>query len=127
MTNVPRIEPERRWANRHVIHQPDPRRLQRAGAVIAAVVAAFAPTLVYLWQQNECLRLSYRVAAQRERYEDLVETERRLRLQGTEHASLDAVERWAIRERGLVRPEAEAVVVVRSAPPRGTDLVARGK
>jgi len=127
MTNAPRIEPERRWTNRDVIHQPDPRRLGRIGVVVAAVAAAFAPTLVYLWQQNECLRLSYRVSAQRERYEDLVEAERRLRLQGAEHESLDLVERWAVRERGLVRPQAEMLVIVRSEPLRKSDLVARGK
>jgi hypothetical protein len=134
MTHGYRIDAQRRWTNRNLIHQPDPRRWRRLGATIAAVAVAFAPTLVYLWQQNECLRLSYRVSAQRQRHEQLVETQRRLRLAGAEHESLDAVEAWAVNERGLVPSGPDRIVVVRDlersrtrSQPDDSGLLARSR
>jgi hypothetical protein len=127
MTGVPRIENPRGWTNRSLVHQPDPHRWRRLGLTALALTVALVPTLVYLWQQNECLRLYYRIAAMRERHDELVETERRLRFEAAAHESLDAIEGWALRERGLVRSAPESVVVVGDRRSRSSDLLARGR
>jgi hypothetical protein len=127
MTHAYRIDPERRWENRQLIHEPDPRRWRRLALGMAVVAVAFAPTIAYLWQQNECLRVSYRISELRQRQDELIESQRRLRFEGAARESLEDVESWARDERGLVFAGPDrAVVVSPEAGPRSA-LLARGR
>jgi cell division protein FtsL len=49
----------------------------------------------------------------RQQREQLLEQERRLRMERAARESLEKIEAWALRQRGLVHPSPEHVVVVR--------------
>jgi hypothetical protein len=107
----------RRWANRAVAREVDRDRARWLWGVVVAMLLAAAPFAAYLLEQNECLRLSYKASALREQREQLVERERRLRMERAELESLERIEGWAARRKSLVRPAPQQVVVVRRQPP----------
>jgi cell division protein FtsL len=103
----------RRWVNRSVAREVDRDRARWLRGVFVAMLLAAAPFAAYLLEQNECLRLSYEASALRQRREQLLEQERRLRMERATRESLEKIEAWALRQRGLVHPSPEHVVVVR--------------
>ncbi len=86
---------------------------------------AMLPFAFWLLEQNEHAWLSYRTSELRQEYEQLVEEARRLRQVRTTHESLDEIESWAVERRGLVRPRAEQIVIVRPSADATRDLMAR--
>ena len=107
----------RRWVNRAVAREVDRDRARWLRGVFVAMLLAAAPFAAYLLEQNECLRLSYEAGALRQRHEQLLERERRLRMERAARESLEKIEAWAVRQRGLVHPSPEQVVVVRRPAP----------
>jgi cell division protein FtsL len=108
--------PERRWRNRPLVREPDHRRIFWLWTMLAAMVIAALPSGAYLFHQNRCLEVSYQVSALAAEHQRLLEQERRLRVERAALESLEPIERWARKHRGLVRPAAGDVVVVGSAP-----------
>jgi hypothetical protein len=100
------------WRNRPLVREPDPHRARVLWRTLAAVALALAPAGVFLVQQNEYVSLSYDVETLRSEQEALQEIERDLRVERAELESLPSIERWAVEDRGLVRPAPESVVVV---------------
>ena len=108
---------ERRWRNRPLVRERDHRRIFWLWSMLAAMALAALPSGAYLYHQNQCLEISYQVGAVAEERDRLLEEERRLRVERARLESLARIERWALRDRGLVRPEIDDVVVV-EAPGR---------
>jgi len=104
----------RRWVNRAVTREVDHDRARWLWGVFVAMLLAAAPFAAYLLEQNECLRLSYQASAARERREELLEQERRLRMERASRESLEKIEAWALQRRGLVHPSPSQVKVVAS-------------
>jgi hypothetical protein len=102
----------RRWSNRAVAREVDHDRARWLWGVCAALLLAAAPFAAYLLEQNESVKLSYEASALRQRLEQLLEQERRLRMQRAALESLERIETWALRRRGLVHPSLEQVIVV---------------
>jgi hypothetical protein len=92
---------------------------------LLVAMIALAPTAIYLLEQNECTKISYEVSDLAETQEALVKQEQELKVAKTQLESLSEIERWAVRERGLLQPEPEDVVVVRSGRTDPIDLFAR--
>lgn len=107
----------RRWVNRAVAREVDRDRARWLRGAFVAMLLAAAPFAAYLLEQNECLRLSYEASALRQEREQLLERERRLRMERAARESLEKIEAWALRRRGLVHPSPEQVVVVRRPVP----------
>jgi hypothetical protein len=112
----------RRWVNCAVAREVDRERARWLWGVFIALFLAAAPFAAYLLEQNECLRLSYEASALRQRREELLEQERRLRMERAKRESFEKIEAWAVRQQGLVHPEPEQVVVVRRPPPESGEL-----
>jgi hypothetical protein len=106
------IRPVRGWHNRPIVRETDERRVRHLWRVLFAVIVAITPTAVYLVQQNECVKMAYEVSDLEVSLENLVKTEMELKAQAVGLESLERIERWAIRERGLEQPASEDVVVV---------------
>jgi cell division protein FtsL len=123
---------ERRWRNHPLVRERDHRRIFWLWSMLAAMVIAALPAGAYLYHQNRCLEVSYEVSAVAEERERLLEEERRLRVERARLESLGGIERWALRERGLVRPDTDDVVVVelpgdKSYSEAPTDRLAAGR
>jgi len=108
---------QRRWVNRAVAREVDRDRARWLWGAFVAMLLAAAPFAAYLLEQNECLRLSYDASALRQRRDELMEQERRLRVQRAARESFPDIESWAVRHRGLIHPSSEQVLVVRRSPP----------
>lgn len=102
----------RRWTNRDVAREVDRDRVRWLCVLFVVMILAAAPFAAYLLEQNECLRLSYEASALRQKREELMERERRLRMERAALESLSRIESWAAGQRGLVHPSPEQVVVV---------------
>ena len=110
--------PYRRWANQAIAREVDRDRARWVWGLFAALLLAAAPFAAYMIEQNECLRLSYKASALKQKREDLIEQERRLRMRRAAHESLAGIESWAIERQGLVHPSPEQVIVVHRSPNR---------
>jgi cell division protein FtsL len=106
----------RRWANQPVAREVDRDRAQWIWGLFLALLLAAAPFAVYMLEQNECLRLSYKVSALEQERERLIEIERRLRMERAARQRLATIEAWALERRGLVHPTRDQVVVVHRSP-----------
>jgi len=102
----------RRWANRAVAREVDHDRVRWLWGVFVAMLLAAAPFAAYMFEQNECLRLSYRASGLRQERDELMEHERRLRMERASHESLERIEAWALEKHGLVRPAPEQIRIV---------------
>ena len=109
----------RRWTNRSVAREVDRERARRLWSLILSLLLAAAPIAAYLLEQNECLRLSYETSALRAEQEQLVETERRLRMRRASLESLETIEAWAMTEGRLTHPDPRQVIVIRRSPASG--------
>ena len=106
----------RRWANQTVAREVDRDRAQWIWGLFLALLLAAAPFAVYMLEQNECLRLSYKASALAQERERLIEIERRLRMEREAQQRLATIEAWALNRRGLVHPSSEQRVVVHRSP-----------
>ena len=106
----------RRWANQPVAREVDRDRAQWIWGLFLALLLAAAPFAVYMLEQNECLRLSYKASALKQKREQLIETERRLRMQRARRERLATIETWAVERQGLIHPSPEQVIVVHRSP-----------
>ena len=116
----------RRWRNRPLVREHDAAHSRWLIRVVLALVLITAPAAAYLIWQNESLKLSYELNTLKTKQETLLEEERRLKVERARLAALPRVESWALRDRGLVRPEGEAVVTVLPTTAAPTEVVARG-
>ena len=120
------IEGDRRWENRPIEREQDRGGARSLRSVVLGLVIAFSPAAAYLFQQNECLELTYSVDGLRREQDRLAELERRLSLRKADLESLDQIERWALRQHGLAPPATDQVVVLDDSPSRPGHLVADG-
>ena len=125
MTREGERDSTRGWSNRFLVRETDGYHMRSLWRTLAVVMIALAPTAVYLVEQNECTKISYEVSDLEETQEVLVKQEQELKVAKTQLESLADIERWAVRERGLLQPEPEDVVVVRSGRTQPIDMVAR--
>lgn len=110
---------DRRWRNRDLVRERDRHRTRGWWSWILGLVLAVLPAALYLVEQGRCTQLAYRSDALRTELEELVETERRLRVERARLETLSAIEEWAQKRHGMLRPEAEQVVIVSFSPPSG--------
>ena len=106
----------RRWTNQTIAREVDRDRARWIWGLFVALLLAAAPFAAYMLEQNECLRLSYKASALKQRREELIEQERRLRMRRAARESLAGIESWAVEQQGLVHPSPEQVVVVHRSP-----------
>ncbi len=114
----------RRWTNRQVVREVDHQRGRLAWCLLLGIALAVVPSAACLLQQNECLKLTYQIAALRTEQERLLEQQRRLRAEIASRQSLDSIEEWAGRN-GLIRPSSHEAVVVRHASSERVELLAQ--
>jgi hypothetical protein len=126
MTHPPRrLPPEiadgaygvQRWRNQPIEREPDVLRTRALWRALLAIVIAMAPAGIYLYQQNECLKLTYGVSSMREEQRELADQERRLTGRHASLESLQTIEEWATGQ-GLNRPPAVDVVVLQDPMPQ---------
>ncbi len=113
------------WKNQTLVREPDRQHWRRSWRIFLSVAVAFAPSIVYVIQVNECLELRYQLAASRAEIEQRAEEEQRLTVERARLEALDEVEIWAVHKRGLRFPEPEQVIVVCSDVEQTEDLLAR--
>jgi cell division protein FtsL len=117
----------RGWSNQPVVREPDPQRARALWRVLGILAIALSPAVVCIVQQNECLRVLYRINTLRAEHDSLREEERRLRVDRARLESFARIEAWAVRERGLVRPDPARVIVLPLDPAASTPAPARGR
>ena len=120
------VPSHRRWLNGSVAQEVDRDRARWLWGLFVVVLLGVAPFAAYLLEKNECLRLSYEASDLRQYNEQLIEQERRLRMRRGNLESLSEIERWAIRDHGLIHPSPQQVVVVRRAEPEPEEVRALG-
>jgi cell division protein FtsL len=103
----------RRWRNQPLVLERDKRYIRVLWLAFLALALAIVPASFYLYQQNECLKLSIRADELRSEQSRLDELDRRLRLEQARLGALPGIEGWALGKRGLVRPASGQMVVVR--------------
>lgn len=90
--------------NTYLVRQRDRRRLGELLTVFAAVVMLGGGLLAYTWMHIELLRTGYRIDNLEKELHQLVEQERRLRLEAAYQAHPARIERRAREELGMARP-----------------------
>lgn len=115
---------QRRWSNRHVHREHDPRRSRWLRGLVIGVALAVTPFAVYIHQQNRCVKLTYELDELRTERNRLLVERRRLLARRAMLESPAAVEPWAQQELGLVRPQVEQLIVVPLAQPQRPEFVA---
>ena len=101
----------RRWQNRPLVRERDAQRARWMWGMLALLIVAFLPTGLYLFEQNNCLQLSYEMETIEEQRQTLAEAQRRLEVRYADVASMQRIERWATEQR-LARPASEQILVV---------------
>ncbi len=111
---------ERRWRNVPLAREYDAPRGRRLWALLLGIAAAAAPLVFYVVQQTHYVQLRYRIEELRHRQGELLEAERRLRIEKASLETLPRVEARAREVLGLVRPgPGQEVVLDRGSPGRG--------
>lgn len=110
---LPAIPAPRRWRNAPVVREPDRKRARRVLSVFAALALACSPLGLYLLQIMRHVEIDYAVEAVRTAQTELAEAERRLSIERAELASLPDVERRAVKDLGLARPDPLETIVLR--------------
>ncbi len=109
----------RRWRNVHLAREYDTRRGRGLWALLLGIVAAAAPVIGYVVQQNSYVQVQYRIEELRRRQNELREQERRLRIERAALEALPRVEALARERLGLTPPQSGQVVVIgRGSPGR---------
>ena len=115
----------RRWRNQPLVLERDKRHIRGLWLGFLAFVVAIIPASFYLYQQNECLKLSIKAEELHSEKIQLEEMDRRLKLERARLGALPRIEDWAVAKRGLVRPASGQMVVVRQTTLVEEDLLAR--
>jgi cell division protein FtsL len=103
--------------NSQVVREVDPRSSRDLWWLVAVVATLVLGLVLYAWPHLQVRQLdSERVRMSRER-EQLVEVNRKLRLEKASLESLKRVEQIALRDLGLRPPPAESVIVVERVAP----------
>jgi cell division protein FtsL len=111
--------------NSQVVREVDPRHSRDLWAVLVLVLALAGGLGFYAWPHFAAQRTSADTRRLQREREQLVEQNRKLRLEKARLEDLHRVEKLATRL-GLVTPGPESVVVVeRAAPPAAGEQVAR--
>ena len=110
---LPAIPAPRRWRNAPVVREPDRKRARRALSVLAALALACSPLGLYLLQIMRHVEIDYAIETVRTSQTELAEAERRLWIERAELASLPDVERRAVKDLGLARPDPLETIVLR--------------
>jgi len=113
--------------NSKVVREVDPRSSRDLWWLVAVVATLVLGLVLYAWPHLQVRQVdSERVRMSRER-EQLVEANRKLRLEKASLENLKRVEQIAVRDLGLRPPPAESLVVVeRVAPIQEGALMATG-
>jgi len=114
----------RRWRNRPLIREQDSHRVRGSWLTLAGILVAIAPAGTFLLCSNECLEISYAVSAHQREYDQLVKEEQSLKVERATLSSLPRIEAWAVAE-GLVKPQPDRRLVVRSTTEQPGPLMAR--
>ncbi len=101
------------WRNASLRREIDVRLTKRMVAIVAGLVLALTPFLMYTLLQIDYLRVRYRIEELRGRYDRALEAERRLLTERAKLEALPRVETLAQRQLGLVRAGATDVLVLR--------------
>ena len=104
--------------NSQVVREVDPRASRDLWTLLIVVAALVAGLVLYAWpnlQLRQAATAKEELSRERER---LLEQNRKLRLEKAALEDLRRVETIAVRELGLRRPPAEAVIVVERPPAR---------
>jgi cell division protein FtsL len=90
--------------NAYLVRQRDRRRLRELLLVLALALPLAGSVLCYTWIHLQVLGAGYRIDAQERRLHQLVQEERRLRLEASYLASPDRIERRAAEELSMRAP-----------------------
>ena len=115
--------------NSHVVRERDPRTSRDLWTLVMVAAALVAGLVLYAWpnlQLRQAATAKEELSRERDR---LLEQNRKLRLEKAALEDLRRVETIAVRELGLRRPPAEAVIVVERPPARAPEgaLLAHAK
>lgn len=103
--------------NSQVVREVDPRSSRDLWWLVAVVATLVLGLVLYAWPHLQVRQLdSERVRMSRER-EQLVEVNRKLRLEKASLENLKRVEQIALRDLGLRPPAPERLIVVERVPP----------
>ena len=107
--------------NSQVVREIDPRSSRDLWWLVAVVATFVFGLVLYAWPHLQVRQVDgERVRMSRER-EQLVEENRKLRLEKASLENLKRVEQIALRDLGLRPPAAESLIVVERAAPLSTD------
>jgi cell division protein FtsL len=98
--------------NAYLVRERDRRRWRDLGAVLLVVVPVGLVLVLYSWIHLDLLRTGYRIDALEQRLHQLVQEERRLRLEASSQSSLERIEERARSELGMEAPSLEDMVFV---------------
>jgi len=96
--------------NAYLVRQRDRRRLRELLLVLALALPLAGSVLCYTWIHLQVLGAGYRIDAQERRLHQLVQEERRLRLEASYLASPDRIERRAAQELSMRAPAIDQMV-----------------
>ncbi len=108
--------------NAYLVRQRDQRRLRELVGVLLAVVALGAGLWTYTWMHTEILRTGYRVDKLDREFNQLLEQERRLRLEAAYRAHPGRVEERATAELGMRAPQLAETLFYRELVDRRESL-----
>jgi len=107
--------------NSRVVREVDPRARRDLRSVLALVLALVIAMALYAWPGLELRRTGLDIVRLNQQREQLIERNRKLRLEKSSLEQLQRIERLAQRELNLVTPPAERVIVVLPARPLAPD------
>jgi cell division protein FtsB len=99
-------------ANAYLVRERDRRRLRELGLVLLAVLPLAAALLAYTWIRLEIVRTGYRIDTMERQLENLMQVERRLRLDAAELSRPQLIEERARRELGMTSPNLDQMIFV---------------
>ena len=103
-------------ANTYLVRERDRRRWRELGLVLLAVIPLGLALVFYTWIHLEVVATGYDITVMERELEELLQEERRLRLEASRLASPERVERFAVEQLGLRAPELEQMVFITSEP-----------
>jgi cell division protein FtsL len=107
--------------NSRVVREVDPRARRDLRSVLALVLALVVALALYAWPGLQLRRTGLDIVRLNRQREELIERNRKLRLEKASLEQLQRIERLAQRELNLVTPPAERVIVVLPARPMPPD------
>jgi len=107
--------------NSRVVREVDPRARRDLRSVLALVLALVIAMALYAWPGLELRRTGLDIVRLNREREQLIERNRKLRLEKASLEQLQRIETLAQRELNLVTPPAERVIVILPARPLSPD------